>query len=121
MSRKQFLSRAQRSQARPMTDADTDGPFTVAFLGYAPDAGGDTAHAYEDRVLPLLADHGARIVYRGCRAAGEDEELPLEVQILSFPGRGALATFLTDERRVALREEYGEVFDRTELVRIEER
>jgi hypothetical protein len=114
-----------------VTDADTDTdaeiaaeidePFTVGFLGYAPEAGSETAHAYEDAVLPLLEDHGARIVYRGCRAAGEDEGLPLEVQILSFPGPAALAAFLADERRAALRAEYGEVFARTEVVRIEER
>ena len=104
-----------------VTQTETDEPFTLAFLGYVPEAGRQTAHAYEDAVLPLLADHGARVVYRGCRAAGEDEALPLEVHLLWFPGRAALAAYLADDRRAALRAEYGDVFERTELVTVEER
>ena len=104
-----------------MTDTDTETPFTLAFLGYGPDTGRRAAQAYEDAVLALLPDHGARVVYRGCRAEGEDEVLPLEVHLLWFPGRAALAAYLADDRRAALRAEFGDVFARTELVTVEER
>jgi hypothetical protein len=104
-----------------VTDAETETPFTLAFLGYGPDAGRQAAHAYEDAVLSLLPDHGARVVYRGCRAAGEDEALPLEVHLLWFPGRAALAAYLADDRRAAARAEFGEVFARTDVVTVEER
>ena len=104
-----------------MTDAETETPFTLAFLGYGPEAGRRAAHAYEDAVLSLLPRHGARVVYRGCRAAGEDEALPLEVHLLWFPGRAALAAYLADDRRAAARAEFGDVFARTEVVTVEER
>jgi hypothetical protein len=106
-----------------VTDAvtETDEPFTLAFLGYAPEAGRRAAHAYEDAVLSLLPDHGARVVYRGTRAQGEDEALPLEVHLLWFPGQGALAAYLADDRRAALRAEFGDVFARTDVVTVEER
>jgi hypothetical protein len=110
-----------RAGSAIVTDAETETPFTLAFLGYGPDTGRRAAHAYEDAVLALLAEHGARVVYRGCRAEGEDESLPLEVHLLWFPGRGALAAYLADDRRAALRAEFGDVFARTELVTVEER
>jgi len=112
---------ATETETEAETETETDEPFTLAFLGYAPDAGRAAAHAYEDAVLPLLSDHGARVVYRGTRAAGEDETLPVEVHVLSFPGRAALNAYLADPRRVALRAEHGDVFSRTELVAVEER
>jgi hypothetical protein len=121
LSRKQFLSRPIAGMLDVMTETAPDEPFTLAFLGYAPEAGRQAAHAYEDAVLSLLPDHGARVVYRGCRAGGEDEVLPLEVHLLWFPGRAALVAYLADERRAALRAEYGDVFARTEVVTVEER
>jgi hypothetical protein len=93
-------------------------PLTFAFIGYAEDPA--RAHAYEDAVLPLLADHGARVEYRARRAAGQDAALPVEVHLLWFPDRDALAAYLADPRRAALRAEHGEVFTRTELVEVEE-
>ena len=103
------------------TETEIDEPFTLAFLGYARDAGRRAAHAYEDAVLALLPDHGARVVYRGTRVEEEDDALPLEVHLLWFPGRGALAAYLADDRRAALRAEFGDVFARTEVVNVEER
>lgn len=92
-------------------------PVTLAFVGYADDP--DRAHAYEDAVLPLLAGHGARVVYRGRRTSGQDPALPVEVHVLWFPGRDALDAFLADPRRAGLRAEHGEVFTRTEVVEVE--
>jgi hypothetical protein len=95
-----------------------DEPFTLAFVGYA-DRRADAAAAYEDAVLPLLADHGARIVFRGRRTAGQDEALPFEVHVLWFPSRAAYEGYLGDDRRRALRDEFGEVFTRKDAVAVD--
>jgi uncharacterized protein (DUF1330 family) len=79
-------------------------------VGYADADQADRASAFEDEVLSLLADHGARVVHRGRRAAHEDPALPLEVHLLWFPHRAALDAYLADPRRQALLAEYGEVF-----------
>ena len=87
-----------------------DGPFTLAFVGYADEAASARASAFEDAVLPLLADHGAKVLYRGKRAEGQDPALPLEVHLLWFPHRRSLQAYLADDRRRALIEQHGEVF-----------
>ena len=87
-----------------------DESFTLAFVGYADADRADRASAFEDEVLALLADHGARVVYRGRRAAHEDAALPLEVHLLWFPHRAALDAYLADPRRQSLLTEHGEVF-----------
>jgi uncharacterized protein (DUF1330 family) len=87
-----------------------DAPITLAFVGYADAATSDRAAAYEDEVLTLLALHGARLLYRGRRTAGQDTALPLEVHLIWFPDRRALASYMADERRVALIEKHGDVF-----------
>jgi uncharacterized protein (DUF1330 family) len=88
----------------------TDRPFTLAFVGYTDAERADQASAYEDEVLPLLEDHGARVLYRGRRAPHEDEALPLEVHLLWFPHQPALDAYLADPRRQALLDRYGDVF-----------
>ncbi|HEY8525367.1 MAG TPA: DinB family protein [Acidimicrobiales bacterium] len=104
-----------------MTDND-DGPFTLAFVGYTgPEPGAaERASAYEDAILPLLADHGAELVFRGRRSGGQDPELPVEFQLLRFPSRRALASYLKDERREAAIREFGEVFATTHVVEVDE-
>lgn len=96
---------------------DSDEPFTLAFVGYADADWAEAASAFEDEVLPLLADHGARVVYRGRRtsagtgtASEDDPSLPLEVHLLWFPDRAALAGYMADDRRQSLLDRYGEVF-----------
>jgi uncharacterized protein (DUF1330 family) len=91
-------------------DDDVDEPFTLAFVGYADAGKADQASAYEDEVLPLLEDHGARVVYRGRRTQPGDDTLPLEVHLLRFPHRAALDAYLADPRRQALLDRYGDVF-----------
>lgn len=98
--------------------ADRDEPFTLVFIGHADASAADRVSAYEDRVLGLLADHGARLVYRGRRRNGE-ADLPLEVHLIWFPHRGAFDGYLADERRRALVDEFGEVFSRTQVVEME--
>ena len=87
-----------------------EGAFTLVFVGYAEPATSDSAAAYEDAVLPLLDDHGARLLYRGRRATGQDPSLPLEVHLIWFPDRGAFESFMDDGRRSALVQEFGQVF-----------
>jgi uncharacterized protein (DUF1330 family) len=90
-------------------------PFTLAFVGYTDGAVEDAA-AFEDAVLPLLADHGARVLFRGRRAEGQDSALPVEVHLLWFPSRQSFEAYLADERRQALLDRFGDVFTRKEAV-----
>jgi hypothetical protein len=95
-----------------------DGPFTLAFVGYAGEAASARASAFEDAVLPLLADHGAKVLYRGRRAEGQDPALPVEVHLLWFPHRRSLEAYLADDRRLALIEQHGEVFTAKHAVEV---
>src|SRR4029453_1800239 len=96
-----------------------DQPLTLAFVGYATAAMADRASAYEDEVLRLLDRHGAQLLYRGRRISDQDESLPLEIQLLSFPTRKALEAYLADDQRQRLLAEYGEVFTLKCAVEIE--
>jgi uncharacterized protein (DUF1330 family) len=87
-----------------------DEPVIIAFVGHSAPERAAAASAYEDEVLPLLADHGAVLLFRGRRAEGEDESLPLEVHLIRFPSRAAYDAFLGDERRAALLQQHGDVF-----------
>ena len=99
--------------------ATPDAAFTLAFVGYADPAVSERAVAYEDRVLPLLADHGARLMYRGRRADRDDASLPLEVHLTWFPHRRAFEAYMADDRRRALMDEYGEVFTSKQVAELE--
>jgi hypothetical protein len=94
-------------------------PFTLAFVGHTTAELAERAGAYEDAVLPLLTDHGARVVYRGRRTAGEDVALPFEVHVLWFPNRAAFDAYLADDRRTELLARFGEVFTQKQVVRLE--
>ena len=98
---------------------EPDEPFTLVFIGHADPDRAAAASAYEDRVLPLLADHGAEVQFRGLRSAGEDPSAPLEVQVTRFPHRRAFDAYMADERRLALLEEFGEVFTRKQVVKVD--
>ncbi|WP_419817307.1 hypothetical protein [Glaciibacter flavus] len=93
--------------------------------------------AYEDRVLDLLADHGATVVERVIRdqpvyttdqgsaasrtagrpvdPAARTDDHPVEVQVYRFPDQGTLERYLSDPHRVALAAERDRVIRRTEL------
>lgn len=94
-------------------------PITMAFVGHAEPAMGGAASAFEDEVLPLIAEHGGRVLYRGRRVAGQDAGLPWEVHLLRFPGRSALDAYLADGRRAALLSRYGEPFTSKQAVELE--
>lgn len=82
-----------------------------------PTPGNDNALvAYEDEVLALLGDHGARLVQRVRRL--DDADGPLEVQIIELPDENALAAFMADPRRLASADVRDRVVARTEIVRV---
>jgi hypothetical protein len=98
---------------------DPAAPFTLVFVGYSEPETAARAVAFEDAVLPLLADHGARVTYRGRRVDAQAAELPLEVHLLSFPNRAAFDAYMADERRAALLEQFGDVFTVKHAVEME--
>jgi hypothetical protein len=51
--------------------------------------------AYEDTVLGLMGDHGARVLQR-MRTDGAIGA-PLEIQVLEFPSQSALDGYMQDE------------------------
>jgi uncharacterized protein (DUF1330 family) len=63
--------------------------------------------AYEDSVLGLLPDHGARVLDRGA---------PTEVQLLEFPSAAALDAYMNDPRRIALAADRDAAIARTEVL-----
>ncbi|MEO6604968.1 MAG: hypothetical protein ABIN55_05090 [Aeromicrobium sp.] len=76
----------------------------------------DALVAYEDEVLALLGDHGARLIQRVRRI--DDTDGPLEVQIIELPDADALAAFMADPRRVASADVRDRVIARTEVTRV---
>jgi uncharacterized protein (DUF1330 family) len=94
-------------------------PITLAFVGYANAATAERASQYEDEVLRLLESYGARLLYRGRRTQDQDQALPLEIQLMSFPGRSELDAFHADEQRQILLTEYGDVFTLKHAVELE--
>jgi hypothetical protein len=73
--------------------------------------------SYEDRVLELMADHGARVLQRA--RTGGANGAPLEIQILEYPSQAALDGYLADARRTALAGERDKAIARTEVLPIE--
>jgi uncharacterized protein (DUF1330 family) len=73
--------------------------------------------AYEDTVLELMGDHGARVLQR-MRTDGTNGA-PLEIQVLEFPSQGALDGYLQDERRTALAGEREAAIARTDVLTAE--
>jgi len=98
---------------------DPDQPFTIAFVGYTTAALAGAAAAYEDAVMPLHADHGARVIYRARRAPDQHESLPFEVHLTWFPNEAAFEAYLDDPRRAELVEQFGEVFTSKQIVEVE--
>lgn len=72
---------------------------------------------YEDRVLELMAAHGAHVLQRA-RTDGADGA-PLEIQILEYPSQDALDAYIADERRVAMTGEREAAVARTEIIPVD--
>jgi uncharacterized protein (DUF1330 family) len=97
-----------------------DSAITLGFYGTASNGMSVPARAFEDEVLALLPDHGAKTLFRGHRQAGESEELPVEFHVLWFPSSEALDAYLKDPRRAEILARYGEVFTAKVVVRLEQ-
>ncbi len=92
---------------------------TIVFMGHAEPAMSAAASAYEDDVLPLLAEHGGELLFRGRRRADQETTLPLEVHVIRFPTRASYDSYLADNRRAALLEQHGEVFTSKVVVEVD--
>ena len=90
---------------------------TLCVLLWARDGRAAELIAYEDRVLALLGDHDARVVFRGRATA--DGDAPTEVQVLTFGSDAALDTYMQDERRLAMSDQRDAAVARTEVIPVE--
>jgi len=81
-----------------------------------------TLVSYEDSVLALLPEHGARVVTRvraETSAEGEaGEGHPFETQVIELPDQAALDAYLADPRRAAASDERDRAIARTEIQRV---
>jgi antibiotic biosynthesis monooxygenase (ABM) superfamily enzyme len=64
--------------------------------------------AFEDKVLPLLANHNGTLVYRirpGASAFVESSEpLPYEIHLVTFTGKADFEAYKMDPKRLAFME-----------------
>ena len=81
---------------------------------WATPGGNQRLAEYEDRVLGVLASHGARLLIR----ATSLEDGPTELQVLEFPSENALEAFQHDPERQALAGLRAEAIARTEILRV---
>jgi hypothetical protein len=72
---------------------------TFVVVARIPPEGVERFQRYEDAVLPLLREHGARLERRLRSTAGD-----AEVHVLSFAAPESLAAYLDDPRRAAHRD-----------------
>jgi hypothetical protein len=72
---------------------------TFVVVARIPPEGVERFQSYEDAVLPLLREHGARLERRLRSTAGD-----CEVHVLSFAAEESLAAYLDDPRRAAHRD-----------------
>jgi hypothetical protein len=90
---------------------------TLCVLLWAHPGRDDELVAYEDRVLPLVVEHGGRVRERA-RSDGTDGA-PLEVHIIEFPSKAAFEAYLVDDRRAAMAAERDAAIARTQVLRVE--
>jgi uncharacterized protein (DUF1330 family) len=76
--------------------------------------------AYEDEVLALLGDHGARVLTR-VRRTDDAGDGPLEVQVIELPGEEALDAYLADPRRLASADVRDRAIARTQMFPVSDR
>lgn len=74
-------------------------------------------HAYEDAVLPLLAEHHGQLLTRETVARAADDD-PLEVQLIELESQADLDAFMADPRRTALEEQRARAIGRTQVLRL---
>jgi uncharacterized protein (DUF1330 family) len=104
-----------------VTGPGADGPIVLCVLLWPHEDQADALIAYEDAVLPLVAEHGGRVVQR-VRARETEEatagdDAPLEIQILEFPSQTALEAYMVNPRRAILIRQRDVAIARTEVIR----
>lgn len=87
-------------------------PVLLCCLLWAHAGMAEALHAYEDRVLQLIQEHGGEVVQR---ALADTAGQPDEVQLFRFAGQSSLDAYLSDERRTSLSAERDAAVARTEL------
>lgn len=87
-------------------------PILLCCLLWAHDGAAQALHAYEDKVLQLIEEHGGEVVQR---ALADTAGQPDEVQLFRFPDQAALDGYLNDERRTSMAAERDAAVARTEL------
>jgi uncharacterized protein (DUF1330 family) len=92
------------------------GPLFCVLLWARPGLG-EALSGYEDRVLPLLDDHGGVLEQR-LRTHGDGAGDPTEVQLIGFPSESAFDAYMADPRRTELAAERDRVIERTSLLRV---
>ena len=90
----------------------------LCVLLWATDGGHIDLVAYEDAVLALLPEHGARVLQR-VRTHDAPTDQPYEVHLLEFPSEQALDAYLGDPRRLAFASQRDRAIARTEILRVE--
>jgi uncharacterized protein (DUF1330 family) len=73
---------------------DTSGGVTLAMIARVPVDGIADFQRYEDAVIPLLAEHGARLERRL-----RSQNSTVEIHIVSFPSGDSFQAFMADPRR----------------------
>jgi uncharacterized protein (DUF1330 family) len=96
--------------------AEPEAALTLCVLLWSFPGHEDALSAYEDAVLALLPEHGARLVSRVRRTGAGDG--PVEVQIIELPSRAALDAYMADPRRTALTAERDAAIERTEILEV---
>ena len=88
-------------------------PIRLCCLLWARGGEAEALHAYEDRVLRLISEHGGEVVHRAI--ADDAPGQPDEVQLFRFPDQASLDAYMNDERRTALGAERDAAVARTEV------
>jgi uncharacterized protein (DUF1330 family) len=98
---------------------------TLCVLLWARPGADDALTDYEDKVLALVPGHGGRVLQRARRTATDDDAddeadtgAPLEVQVLEFPSRDALTSYMSDDRRLALAGDRDRAVARTQVIEV---
>jgi len=73
-----------------------DGPITLVLVARVPASGVADFQAYENAVLPLLAEHGG-VLERRLRGG----DATVEIHVIRFPDAAALDRYRQDPRRAA--------------------
>jgi uncharacterized protein (DUF1330 family) len=75
---------------------ENENALTFVLIARIPPEGVEAYQAYEDQVLPVLAEHGGRLQRRLRNETGT-----LEVHILSYPSDAVAQAYRSDPRRAA--------------------